>query len=205
MSFKTIKECTVDLICKEGDKLTNKQIAEKVRKIMESETTDKSVAWYKNKINRGIIKVDKSKCKWLKKGKITDKEIQVENLDEINFENEAEHFVYIYEKNRTGKAPVKVKSNHGYDFESKDRHIEVKGKRRKGATWLQLTSNETETLIKDPKYFMYLVEGDFEDDNEKKDLYIIPQQELLSMAQMKIHARLTQLSNKIKRTAWIAE
>ena len=203
MTYNTIKDCAVDLICQEGDKLTNRQIAEKVKRIMQSRTTDKCVAWYKNKISRGIIKVDENVCKWLQKGKITSREIQVENQDEVNFDNEAEYLVFKYEQKRTGKAPIKVVSIKGYDYDSSNRHIEVKGKRKKGATWLQLTANETETLIKDPKYYVYLVEGDFEDDNEKKDLYIIPQQDLLSMSQLKIHARLTQLSSKEKREVWL--
>ena len=48
----------------------------------------------------------------------------------------------------------------GYDYDSSERHIEVKSKRKKGATLLQLTANETDTLVKDPKYYVYLVEGD---------------------------------------------
>ena len=204
MTYNTIKDCAVDVICQEGDKLTNRQIADKVKRIMQSRTTDKCIAWYKNKISRGIIKVDKNACKWLQKKKLTSREIQVENQDEINFDNEAEYLVFKYEKKRTGKAPTKVMSIKGYDYDSSDRHVEVKSKRKKGATWLQLTANETGTLIKDPKYYVYLVEGDFEDDNEKKDLYIIPQQDLLSMSQLKIHARLTQLSNKEKRQVWLS-
>lgn len=66
--YKTIKDCAVDIICREGDKLSNKEIADKVRQIMESNTSERCIAWYKNKINRGIIKINKNRCNWLKKG-----------------------------------------------------------------------------------------------------------------------------------------
>ena len=200
---ETVKDCAVEIICKEGDKLTNKQIAAKVRDLMNSNTSEKSIAWYKNKINRNIIKVDKTNCKWLNKGQQKLKEISYENLDEFNYANEAEHFVYEYEKKK-GRKPVKVRDAKGYDFDSDGIHIEVKGKKKKNAGWLQLTSNETETLLKDPSYHLYLVEGDFEKSPNDIDLYIIPQQELLTMAQLKIHARLTQLSNKTKRMRWLS-
>ncbi len=164
-NYRTVKDCAIDIICNEGDVLSNKEIAEKVMKIMKSDTTDKCIAWYKNKINRDLIKVDKTKCKWLNKGEKKLKEISYENLDEKNWENEAEHFVFEFEKTRTGKAPKKMKTTSknpsGYDFESSDRHIEVKGKKKKNTSWLELTANETTILIKDPKYYLYLVEGDF--------------------------------------------
>ncbi len=201
--YKTIKDCAVEIICKEGHKLTNKEIAAQVRELMKSNTTEKSIAWYKNKINRGIIKVDKENCKWLLKGKDIFKDMIYESLDEINLENEAERFVYEYEKKRMGKEPKKVSNSPGFDFDSGDRHIEVKGKKKKGTNWLQLTANETEKLIKDPNYFLYLVEGDFEKSPKDINLFIIPQQDLLHMSQLKIHARLTQLSNKENRKRWL--
>lgn len=197
----TIKECAVKIICEEGDKLTNKQIAEKVRKLMSSNTTDKSIAWYKNKINRGIIKVDQAKCKWIKKdnnSKVKQMEIVIDQ-EEQNYTNEAEHYVFEYEKKRTGQYPKRVPDKTGYDFLSEDRHIEVKGSRKKGKTHLVLTANETDTLISDPKYWLYLVEGDFEKDEIDIDLYTIPKNDLLAMAQLKIQARLTQISNQLKR------
>lgn len=202
--MRTVKECAVDIICREGDKLTNRQIAEKVCNLMKSNTTWKSIAWYKNKINRGIIKVEKEKCKWLNKCSFSPNELLVEDLDELIYENEAEHYVCEYEMKRKGKYPHKVNNSSGYDYDSDDRHIEVKGKKKKGATHISLTSNETEKLIKDPKYYLYLVEGDFDTEKKNIDLYIIPQQDLLSMSQLKIQARLTQLSNKEKRAKWIA-
>ena len=205
--YKTIKDCAVDIICKEGDKLTNREIADKVREIMKSDTSAKCIAWYKNKINRGIIKIDKNTCNWLKKGDKIYKEITSENLDELNFENEAERYIYEVEKKRTGKFPQKMKTrskkSFGYDFDSGDRHIEVKSKKKEKATWLQLTSKETEILIKDPRYWIYLVEGDFENNPNDIKLYMIPQKDLLSMSQLKIHIRLTQLSNKEKRKQWL--
>lgn len=203
--YKTIKDCAVDIICNEGDKLSNKQIAEKVRKIMKSKTTWKSIAWYKNKINRGIIKVDRQQCKWCIKGKVAIREIAVENLDEVNYENEAERIVAEYEKKRTGKYPKVFKRGPtapGYDLESADRHIEVKGTKSKGTRWLPLTANETEKLIKDPKYWLYLVEGNIEKEPDAVDIYAIPKNDLLSMTQLKIHARLTQLSNIEYRKKW---
>ncbi|MFH1956983.1 MAG: DUF3883 domain-containing protein [bacterium] len=203
--YKTIKDCAVDIICEKGDKLSNKQIAEQVRDIMKSNTTWKSIAWYKNKINRGIIKVDRQQYKWIRKGKVVLREITVENLDEINYENEAERIVAEYEKKRTGKYPKSFKkgpNSPGYDLESTDRHIEVKGKKNKGTRWLPLTANETEKLIKDPKYWLYLVEGDIEKKPDNVDIYAISKNDLLSMTQLKIHARLTQLSNKEKRKNW---
>ena len=197
----TIKECSVKIICEEGDKLTNKQIAKKVRKLMSSNTTDKSIAWYKNKINRGIIKVDQSKCKWIKKdnnSKVKQIEIVIDQ-EEQNYTNEAEHYVFEYEKKRTGQYPQRVPDKTGYDFLSEDRHIEVKASRKKGKTHLVLTPNETDTLISDPKYWLYLVEGDFEKEEIDIDLYTIPKNDLLAMAQLKIQARLTQISNQLKR------
>ena len=94
------------------------------------------------------------------------------------------------------------KNLSGYDFDSSDRHIEVKGKKKKNTSWLELTANETEILIKDPKYYLYLVEGDFEESPDEIDLYMISQQEILSMSQLKIRARLTRLSNKENRIKW---
>lgn len=205
--YKTIKDCAVDIICREGDKLSNKEIANKVREIMKSDTSHKCIAWYKNKINRGIIKINKNKCNWLKKSNEIHKEITFENLDEVNFENEAERHIYNIEKKRTGKFPQKIKTTSkgsvGYDFDSGERHIEVKCKRKENASWLQLTSKETEVLIKDSKYWIYLVEGDFENNPDNVKLYMIPQKDLLSMSQLKIHIRLTQLSNKGKRRQWL--
>jgi len=203
--YKTIKDCAVELICKDGDKLTNKQIAGQVRTLMNSETTDKSIAWYKNKINRGLIKVDKSSCAWLKKSESKRiNEIVVDIIEDEIIANEAERYVYELEKKRTGKYPIKMKSNKGpgYDFDSGDRHIEVKGAKKKNKRSLGLTANETDALIKDPKFFLYLVEGNFESDSEDIEVYIIPKNELLEMAQMKIQARLTQLSNKSRRIGW---
>ena len=43
---KTVKDCAVEIICKEGDKLTNKQIAAKVRDLMNSNTSEKSISMY---------------------------------------------------------------------------------------------------------------------------------------------------------------
>lgn len=205
IKYKTIKDCAVDIICKEGDRLSNKQIAEKVCDIMKSDTTDKCIAWYKNKINRGLIKVDNDKCAWLKKGNIKKKDLITENLDETILENEAERYVREYEKSRTQKYPIYFKKGSntpGYDFDSGDRHIEVKAKKKKRATWLTLTAKETSALIHDEKYFLYLVEGDFEKNTDNIDLYVIPKDDLLSMAQLKIQARLTQLSNLEKRKHW---
>lgn len=117
-------------------------------------------------------------------------------------ENWAEEYVLEFEKKRTGTAPQKIKSAKGYDFDSVDRHIEVKGKEKTGTTWLQLTANETDVMIHDPLYFLYLVEkGEAEDIH----LYIIPQPDLLSMTQLKIHARLTRLANTEKRKQWLFE
>ncbi|WP_417913910.1 DUF3883 domain-containing protein [Candidatus Electronema sp. JM] len=121
------------------------------------------------------------------------------------FENEAEDFVYQFEIDK-GRLPEKAKENPGYDFLSKDaasggeRHIEVKWKKKRGSSWLQLTANETEAMQRDRDYFLYLVEGE----SEPFDLYLIPQADLLDMAQLKVHARLTRLSNKEKRKSWSA-
>ncbi len=206
MTYKTIKECAIYYICNYGDKLSNKQIAEKVKVDMDSKTTSSCIAWYKNKIKKGIIQVDKNKCKWLKKTEvIINQDFFIEALENEIIENEAELYVSNLEKVRTGKYPKKMKANNGpgYDFDSGDRHIEVKGSKRKNKTWLQLTANETDALIKDSKYYLYLVEGDFDEDIVNIDVYIIPKDELLEMAQMKIHARLTKLKNKEKRSNWI--
>ncbi len=43
---------------------------------------------------------------------------------------------------------------------------------------------------------------DFEESPENIDLYIISQQDILSMSQLKIRARLTRLSNKENRKKW---
>ena len=121
------------------------------------------------------------------------------------FENEAEGFVFQFEIDQ-GRLPEKAKGNPGYDFLSKDaasggeRHIEVKWKKKRGSGWLQLTANETEAMLHDKDYFLYLVEGE----SEPFDLYLIPQPDLLEMAQLKVHARLTRLSNKEKRKIWFA-
>lgn len=206
MNFKTIKDCAVYYICSEGDRLTNRQIADKVRKEMNSATTEKSIAWYKNKINRGIIKVDKAACKWLNKSEsVRIKEAISENLDQEAFANEAERFVSEMEKKRTGMYPKKMKTNDGpgYDFDSGDRHIEVKGSIKKNRGFIELTPKETETMINDPLYYLYLVEGNFEKDPGNIDLYMIPKNDLLEMTQMKIYARLTRLSNNEKRKNWV--
>jgi hypothetical protein len=206
MPFTTVKACAVDVICREGHRLSNKQIAQKVSALMHSRTTYKSIAWYKNKINRGVIKVDRPSCKWLQKGKPTPKEVELFVPEIEVIENEAEHYVYEYEINHRGKKPRKMPSGSGYDIESDDRHIEVKGKKSRGrTTTIQLTSNETETLIKDPKYYLYLVEGDFDHMKNGIDLYMIPQKDLLAMAQLKIHARLTQIANKENKETWLAK
>ena len=55
--YKTVQECALDLIKKHGKELTNKQLAEEVRKIMTSETTDKCIAWYKNRLKSGLLQV----------------------------------------------------------------------------------------------------------------------------------------------------
>ena len=101
MDYKTIKDCAVDYICIYGDKLTNKQIAEKVKNKMESETTSGCIAWYKNKINRGIIVVDKRNCTWLNKNSSnSNKEYFFDNnIEKEIIENEAERFVYNLEYN----------------------------------------------------------------------------------------------------------
>ena len=202
--YQTIKDCAVDTICKYGDKLTNKQIAEKVCKIMPgAKTTWKCIASYKNKINRGKIKLSKAiQCKWLTK---SNKEtvIIIENQEEIIIQNEAERYVTEIEKDRTGKLPeISPQNSHlGYDLDSGDRHIEVKSSKRTKA-WINLTPKESEKLIKDPKYWLYLVEGDFEKKPTDIKVYKIPKDELLEMAQIKVIVRLTRLSNQNKRKKW---
>lgn len=195
----TIKDYAVKVICEEGDKLNNKQIADKVKRQMNSRTTHKSIAWYKNKINRGLIKIDKQACKWLLKGEAPIPDLSLNRQEEENYTNEAEYFVYEYEKTRTGNYPKRAHSSKGYDFLSGDRHIEVKGSKKKRKTSIVLTANETEKLISDPLYWLYLVEGDFEKDSQNIDLFTIPKHDLLAMAQLKIQARLTQVSNQSKR------
>jgi len=215
MKYRTIQDCAVDIICKEGNQLSNKQIAEKVRQIMNSKTSPACIAWYKSHIKSGDIPVNLDCRKNPNISNTEDFHISTDtqddyldntkNIEESIIENEAENFVYQFEKQRTGKYPIKIKNSgknaEGYDFDSGDRHIEVKGKKGKKTTWLQLTANETESLIKDSKYCLYLVEGDFKK-NEDIDLYIIGRDDLLAMSQLKIHARLTQLSNLEKRKVW---
>lgn len=204
--YKTIKDCAVDIICKEGDRLTNKQIAQKVKKIMiNSNTSYKCIAWYKNKIRLGIIKINNAHCKWLDKVKKIDNEIICEDLDEIIFQNESERYVYNKEKKRTGKYPKKSpKNSHlGYDFDSGDRHIEVKSNKKSNKKWLALTPNESEKLLKDPKYWLYLVEGNFDNNPDKIKMYMIPKEDLLEMSQLKVILRLTRLGNKTKREEWL--
>lgn len=203
--YKTIKDCAVDIICKEGDKLTHKQIAKKVREIMVgAKTTWKCIAFYKTKIKQGEIKAHQP-CKGITEGNNKEKTvIIVEDQEDIIIQNEAERYVSGIEKERIGKLPKASPQNSdcGYDIDSGDRHIEVKSSKKVKA-WLNLTPNESEKLIKDPKYWLYLVEGDFEKDLADIKVYMIPKDELLEMSQLKITVRLTRLSNQNRRKDWI--
>jgi glutamate formiminotransferase len=168
--YKTIQDCAIDLICKEGNRLTNKQIAEKVRKIMRgANTTWKCIAFYKSRIKRGKIELNNTKqCKWLNESHNNEKTVIFKDPEETIIQNEAERYVSEIEKERTGKLPKASPQNSqlGYDIDSGDRHIEVKSSKKPKA-WLNLTPNESEKLINDPKYWLYLVEGDFEKNRSK--------------------------------------
>lgn|GEM_PF-2632960 len=56
--FRTVQECAVHIICNEHG-LTNKEIAKKVRDIMDSQTSRSCIAWYKRMIRNGEIPVSK--------------------------------------------------------------------------------------------------------------------------------------------------
>ena len=204
--YKTIKDCAVDIICKEGDRLTHKQIAKKVREIMVgAKTTWKCIAFYKTKIRQGEIKAHQP-CKGITEGNNKEKTvIIVEDQEDIIIQNEAERYVSVIEKERIGKPPKASPQNSdcGYDIDSGDRHIEVKSSKKVNKAWLNLTPNESEKLIKDPKYWLYLVEGDFEKDLAGIKVYMIPKDELLEMSQLKITVRLTRLSNQTRRKDWL--
>lgn len=188
--YKTIRDCAIDLIHKEGTKLTNRQIAEKVRKVMHgAKTTWKSIAFYKSE-----LKHDKSRSA----------NPYRENREEVIIQNEAERYVCEVEKNRTGKQPKISPQNSrlGYDIDSDGRHIEVKSA-KSPKKWLNLTPNESEKLINDPDYWLYLVEGDFEKKPLNIRVYMIPKNDLLEMTQIKVIVRLTRLSNLNKRKEWL--
>lgn len=202
--YKTIKDCAVDIICKEGARLTNKQIAEKVCKIMVgAKTTWKCIAFYKTKIKQGNKAYQP--CKGITEINNKEKTIIIEDQEEIIIQNEAERYVSEIEKERIGKLPKASPQNSdlGYDIDSGDRHIEVKSSKKINKAWLNLTPNESEKLIKDSKYWLYLVEGDFEKNLADIKVYMIPKNDLLEMSQIKVMVRLTRLSNQNKRKDWV--
>ncbi len=132
-------------------------------------------------------------------------------LDEAKFSVFAEEYVLELEIARAEKnglkppTPKNSKGNNGrvhcgFDIESEDRHIEVKSFIRR-KTYKDLTARQTEVLIADPLYFVYIVEYNPEAPNHP-DVYPIPRQDLISMSAEKMYYRLNGISNKKDRQEW---
>lgn len=84
-----------------------------------------------------------------------------------NIENEAVKIAMKYEKRRTGKLPESVsRTRCGYDLESKDRCIEVKGFCNERYPSISLYKELKKKLEgKEQKYYVYIV---FDIDNKPK-------------------------------------
>ena len=69
--------------------------------------------------------------------------------------------VILYEAEPPRLRKATLYERDGYDLISKkkreERHIEVKGTTKNRFTWRYLTENEFQALIKDPKFYLYLV------------------------------------------------
>lgn len=201
----TIKELAIKFLKESFASSTNpnyKEIAKRIRDITNSKTSAASVRWYaskyKTEINMKNIDED------LEIDELVDVAINLENEEsEVDNWERAEDLILEYEKRKgwsakkvTNPSDLNVK---GYDIISKnpngqERHIEVKSKKNRAFTWLQLTSRETEAFNSDPFYYIYLVEGDCNDKASKIDIVEIDRCELIKMAKFKTVVRFSQLS-----------
>jgi len=201
----TIKESAIDLLkqnrLKENNALSYKEIAEKIREQLGSNTQENSIRWYASKFKDEIFN--------------SNTELNEEEIDVIldvatNYDNNetelqnweyAEIFVADYERKKGNTVVIVTnRSNQnieGYDIKSTskegvERHIEVKSKKSKKITWLQLTPNETARFDKDQDYFIYLVEGDCSIPNNKINITEINHSTLSSM---KIEKKIVRFSS----------
>lgn len=204
----TIKEMAIVLLKESfasGINPDYNQIATQIREEKNSKTSVSSIRWYaskyKTEINMQNINEDSEI------DELVDVALNLEN-DENEVDNWeiAEDLVLEYEKRKGWDAKKvtnpKEQNLKGYDIisttEGQERHIEVKSKKNKSFTWLQLTTRETETLNSDPDYFIYLVEGDCTDKDSPIKVVEIDRSELMKMAKFKTVVRFSQLT-KCKR------
>lgn len=121
---------------------------------------------------------------------LTSDEMNRNNNDQAQFWQWAEEIVRNYEEERGRTANKVENSTLGYDIIStgndEERHIEVKSKKNGKITWKELTPNETECLLKDEKYYVYLVEGDDKDEIIVTEL---SRDTILKVAKFKLVAR----------------
>jgi len=111
-------------------------------------------------------------------------------------EKKAIEIVMDYER-KSGRHPKNVsKTGCGYDIESDNRFIEVKGigENWRTYTWQSLYPSEVDCLNKNPEnFYLYIVKFD----DKSHDLYIIPGPDLKTKFSIKITAyALTPISRK---------
>lgn len=105
-------------------------------------------------------------------------------------EHKAIEIVIEYEKQQ-GRNPINVsKTGCGYDIQSSDRLIEVKGvgESWKTYTWQSLYPSEVRCINKNPKnFYLYIVKFD-KKNNDEFTLFVIPGKELKKQFKVKITA-----------------
>jgi hypothetical protein len=197
----TVKDCVINLL-KEQPHLSNELIAEKVRATMNSNTTAKNVAWYKWKHSIDTVESSTNTTPV----EVTDEDLEAaygegDQMDEeeIEYWSKAEELVVKYEKQKGARVKrISKTSTPGYDIISlhvngEERYIEVKSKKKGKMTWLNLTSNETSALLNEPKFWLYIVEGDIS--KGSIEIAEISRIELLKAVKIKLHGRISNLSS----------
>ncbi|MBI4053485.1 MAG: DUF3883 domain-containing protein [Candidatus Diapherotrites archaeon] len=73
-------------------------------------------------------------------------------------ERKAIEFVLQYEKEQ-GRTPKELKQGHGYDVDSNDRQIEVKGQGEDNPQFVLLNEHNIKAMQREPNWYLYIVYG----------------------------------------------
>ncbi len=191
MNYRNVQECAAALIGKYHKTKSNAEIAAEVRAIMQSNTSAISISAYRGMIRKGKLAPQTEAAP---AGANPVAAVPVVNYSP--WASAAEWKAAGIEQERTGSTPKLMRTRigypAGYDLESPDRHIAVKAvaraRRNQGVLRLELTPRETEVLLKDPLYYVYLCLGDAAAGGK---MIMLDRTSLLSVMQLNLTARLS--------------
>ena len=191
----TVKNCVLNILKVEPN-LSNQEIADKVRLLVDgAKTTAQNIAWYKwdftnkNEMPELNISIDDDVADLV--------DIYGDAIDENTRKDweKAEEIVAQYERKKGNKIE-KVNYAPGYELFSinpngQKRHIEIKSQKKGKKTWISLTSNQTDCLLNEPDFWLYILEGDIS--SGLVQIVEIPRIELLKSVKIKLHGRISNL------------